>query len=163
VPGGGVWEKPEVELFIGFNNEYASLGRAGQHCSQQVKHFFAPLDVKGIWRRAENQPGVASRSGELCCPNECVRPNDFDAVLHFQLGRRAANQLGRGQMPLDECRAGGAAAYGFETQGAAAGKQINGALVDDIVSQQVEDCLANSIFHGASAGVARAMDPVAAQ
>ena len=57
-------------------------------------------------------------------------------------------------MLFDEGRPSGAAAEGFQAQRTGAGEQVDGMFPPHGHAQEVENCFANAVFHGASPRIA---------
>ena len=113
-----------------------------------ASHRLAPVDVECVAGAAKHQPGLAWRRASAVPATKMRWPaasrRDRPRPTSVAFWRIDG---GRGKVLLDERGPRGSAADGFEPQGAGAGEQIDGVLADDVGTDQVEDRLADTVFH----------------
>ena len=90
-------------------------------------------------------------------PDEHVAGHDF-GLLHAQGRNVLANDVGRGMVLLDQRGLLGAAADGLQRQRPGAGEEVQGVFAADGRTNQVEDGLAEAVFHGPGAEVAAVLE-----
>jgi len=101
----------------------------------------------------EGSVGRLVASGEFFERAEGVERKDLGFGLDFERGEVAADQCGGGGMIFDEDSLGGAAAEGFDADGAGAGEYVEEAGAGYFGSEDIEESFAEAVAGGAQ-GVA---------
>ncbi len=113
-------------------------------------------------RGDEGDPGGRPRDRrEATGPEEDVPWADRHPVLHLERFGGAAEDLGGGEMTLPEPGGGGPAADRLESEGPGAGEQIEDDGPFDGETEEVEEGLADPLFHRPGARIGGKLEPPA--
>jgi len=142
---------------IGFDHQQA-VRRCRFHqvfdAGQQISFV---VDEMVVGRRAEDSPGQSGLRGrlfeKLADPEITVGGVDLHAQVRAERVDVALDDPSRGQVSLDEDGGSSPAAEGFETDGPGAGKKVDREFAFDEAADEVEQRLADVVFHRAGAEV----------
>jgi len=155
VPFVGLGQLAEVKSFVGLNNEDAAEWGRFDEFGNQFNHLLALVAVEIVGRRTKNDPRMLGSNRVAVDPVKRVGDYDLADVGHVERLGILANDLAGWQMTLDKRGAESTPTDRFEAKRSSTREKIDGVLALDCRAHQIENGLADTVFHWPSANIAR--------
>lgn len=153
-----------VEGCVGLDHEHAARRGGLSKRFHEGDHVPRPrLEKLPRWRDEDHPGGIAGQGGHPLRPEEHVARLHLHSILHAERPGRFPQEVGRGEMPLAEDRPRRAAADRLEPDRPGAGEAIDRDGSGDASSDQIEERLADAVFHRPRPRVGAEFEPPPAE